>query len=515
MEFPGILDLHKNPNEDVARPAFFLDLNIDQIIERIDREWGEEVKSYFYFPADRESEDYRRKVCYDIKQAGLFEPLCAFRNKMLDTVRCSEYREESVLSLQKAVWAICEATGYCEALSGLKAALEAANSQGLLQSEGMTMLFGFLQDYMAGGEYQTLLVESRKLLDELNSLRIRMTYENNRVAVEAVDVKDAKELAPYEQFLRFFYKDNPKNLVTPFDDTVDLTKLERSVLAIFVKRRPEFFEAAERFEKSHRDFICKEFKQLTDDLSFYLSFRKFEIKLEKKGLCFCSPTVEEDKIIRAEGLYDFALACSMLDTLTQGSESVVANDFYYNNDEQFFVLTGPNQGGKTTFARSLGQLVYFTKMGLEVAAVSANLHYFEDILTHFSVEESVETGRGKLKEELIRLAPMMEAKYDKSFVIINELFTTAANYDAIIMGTNVLQHFIKQFCTGIYVTHLHELCEADKAVTGICAMLDENGKQSFKISRENIDYAECAANQVNKHRLGYEQLKSRLGGLNG
>ena len=154
-------------------------------------------------------------------------------------------------------------------------------------------------------------------------------------------------------------------------------------------------------------------------------------------------------------------------------------------------------------------------MGLEVAAVSANLHYFEDILTHFSVEESVETGRGKLKEELIRLAPMMEAKYDKSFVIINELFTTAANYDAIIMGTNVLQHFIKQFCTGIYVTHLHELCEADKAVTGICAMLDENGKQSFKISRENIDYAECAANQVNKHRLGYEQLKSRLGGLNG
>ena len=34
--------------------------------------------------------------------------------------------------------------------------------------------------------------------------------------------------------------------------------------------------------------------------------------------------------------------------------------------ERFFVLTGPNQGGKTTFARSLGQLVYFTRIGLDL-----------------------------------------------------------------------------------------------------------------------------------------------------
>lgn len=183
----------------------------------------------------------------------------------------------------------------------------------------------------------------------------------------------------------------------------------------------------------------------------------------------------------AHGLYDLALACA--------GHKVVSNEMEFGWEERFYVLTGPNQGGKTTYARSLGQLVYFAKMGLDVPAVSAGVYRFTDILTHFSVEESIETGRGKLKEELTRLAPMMafqsggntrhengcsESLYGenfrgerthgenvccegfggenssgrpgKAFVIMNELFTTAANYDACIMGERVLKHFLTRDC---------------------------------------------------------------------
>ena len=122
----------------------------------------------------------------------------------------------------------------------------------------------------------------------------------------------------------------------------------------------------------------------------------------------------------------------------------------------------------------------------------------------------METGRGKLMEELVRLSPMMKEYKDNAFVVINELFTTAANYDAIIMGQNVLKHFLDEGCHGIYVTHLRELCDIDERIVGLSAQLDENGKQNFKILKKAVDYEGCAKNQVEKYGLGYENLKARL-----
>ena len=158
----------------------------------------------------------------------------------------------------------------------------------------------------------------------------------------------------------------------------------------------------------------------------------------------------------------------------------------------------------------MGQLVYFTRIGLDVPAVQANVPFFREIQTHFSVEESVETGRGKLKEELVRLAPMMEARKQGSFVVINELFTTAASYDARIMGRKVLEHFIGLGCRGIYVTHLKELTKVHERVVSLQAMLDGERMPTFEIRRGEAAETASALNQVNKYRLTYEQLKERL-----
>jgi DNA mismatch repair ATPase MutS len=108
---------------------------------------------------------------------------------------------------------------------------------------------------------------------------------------------------------------------------------------------------------------------------------------------------------------------------------------------------------------------------------------------------------------------MMKEYKDNAFVVINELFTTAANYDAIIMGQNVLKHFLDEGCHGIYVTHLRELCDIDERIVGLSAQLDENGKQNFKIQKKSVDYEGCAKNQVEKYGLGYDKLVGRLSHL--
>lgn len=498
MTFTSILDLKESPYKKGDRPSFYLDLNINQIIDRIRVVWGEDVSSmYYYLPADEECETYRREVMRDVKLPELHESL-------KDYVKAIKKYRESVttkgmvkLDIQKAAWHVTEVVQYARSLKQVYKALCEAD----IQSQGMLSLKDSLQEYLQNESFAGMVQKAEDLYQQMHSFRFKLTYDNNVLIVSEDEVPGT-----YDAFLKESFTEPEKPMKSPYADDPDLNILEREVLTLLKKKRPAFFKECAAFYKKYEQYAKEEYLQFAKEIVFYLSFHAFENKMRSLGFAFTAPTVDMKQNMFASGLYDLALAC--VNSMEQ--KEVTSNDVEYRPEESFLVVTGPNQGGKTTFARSLGQLVYFTKMGLDVPALSANVHSFTGILTHFSVEESVETGRGKLQEELMRLKPMMEDTCTKAFVVINELFTTAANYDAIIMGQKVLQHFIGQDCRGIYVTHLRELTEAHEKVVSMRAMLDENGKQNHRIARKEAEDSAYAINQVNKHRLTYAQLKERL-----
>lgn len=498
MVFESILDMRKSPSKELPRPSFYLDLNINQIVDRIRVVWGEDVSSmYYYLPADAECEAYRRAVMQDVKIDSLHITFKEF------TKEIKQYREsvatgEAVkLEIQKAAWRVTSVVQYARALQKLYQALCDAD----IRSQGMISLKESLQKYLQEETFVAMVQKAEDLYKQMHNFRFKLTYDKGVLIVSEEEVK-----GEYDTFLRESFTEPEKPMKSPYAENPDLTVLEREVLTLMQKKRPAFFKECVAFYKKYVEYEKEEYLRLAKEIVFYLSFYAFENKMRSLGFVFAVPTTDGAQNMFATGLYDLALACV---NSAEGKE-VTSNDMEYKEGEEFLVVTGPNQGGKTTFARSLGQLVYFSKMGLDVPALAANVHIFTDILTHFSVEESIETGRGKLQEELMRLKPMMEENCTNAFVVINELFTTAANYDAIIMGQKVLQHFIGQNCRGIYVTHLKELTEAHEKVVSMRAMLDEQGKQNHKIIRKEAEDSACAINQVNKYRLTYEQLKERL-----
>ena len=536
--FFSILDLKEKSEEDEIRPAFYTDLNLDRVIDRIRQDWGQDVSSFYrYLPANAAGEDYRRDVFADIKQPGCYESLCTFLEGMKAREEALVKKEAVRMELQKAFWHIREAAYYCDALRQLLEALAKVT----LHSEGMLTLIAFLREYLDSEEFVGMQEAVEHLQAEAGAFRLVLTYENDRITVA-----QGEAAGTYEQFLArcCSVQEQAKRMdESPFGVSANLSELEGEILKIFQKQNPGFFKNVMEFYKKYEMYAQENLLRFSTEISFYLSFYCFEQRMKEEGFAFAEPQqvlgqalehismpvreIAKDVIMYAEGVYDLALACAV------GRErEIVSNDVVCRKGEQFFVLTGPNQGGKTTFARSLGQMVYFAKMGLDVPARLAFLPRFTEILTHFSVEESVETGRGKLKEELARLAPMMESVsevypanpgYDMSqtaqlvqeqnpcaFVIINELFTTAANYDACIMGKRVLEFFLGQGCMGIYVTHLKELAEAHPGIVSLRAMVDEAGRQTFRIARGEAADSASAVNQVRKYRLTYEALKERL-----
>jgi DNA mismatch repair protein MutS len=509
MSFVSILFNGPDDWPDSAEPSepdFFADLNLDQVVASITAGREEyRLTRFFHTPLRTvASIDYRHEVLRDLEGQKLVECIDTFAQAMRAMRQHLAQAAALRNAYQRECWYLDGVALYVDAVHRLARDL----SQLDLHSRGLLAVRDHLLDYVASNAFTGLAAEVSQLKDQLSGVRYCLDISEGRIKVSRYEGEADYSTDVAATFAKF-RQGAVKDYRVKFSNYPEMNHVEAAVLDLVARLYPEIFAALDGFCVRHRDYLDSAVAAFDRDVQFYLAYRDFTRQLERNGLTFCYPQIsEESKEVLGRETFDVALASK----LAAERSPVVCNDFHLTDPERIFVVSGPNQGGKTTFARTFGQLHYLASLGLPVPGSQARLLLFDRIFTHFEREENLHDLHGKLQDDLLRIHQILARATPRSVVIVNEIFTSTTLDDAIFLGTEVLQRIIELDLLCVCVTFVDELALlSETTVSMVSAVVpDDPAVRTYKLERRPANGLAYALAIAEKYRVTYQALRTRV-----
>lgn len=487
-------------------PEFFRDLNLDQIVATITAGREEyDLQAFFYAPlTNLDQIAFRHEVMRDLENEKLFAALKAFSGRM-HAMRESLGAEKNLqFQYQKERALLNAAAAYCAAVSGLRSDLDTSGAR----SRGLLAMRDFLTQYVESAAFKTLSLETGQVKEGIDNVRYCVLINETNVTVRNYDAEPDYS-AEVEDAFGIFKQAAVKDYRVSFPESPGMNHVEAMILDYVAKLNPAAFAAMDAFYSKHAAFGDRAVLEFDRGIQFYLAYQEYMGVFKSVGLPFCFPTVSDtskDTVCRRG--FDLSLAHKLI----AANVPPVCNDYQLTGVERMMVVTGPNQGGKTTFARGFGQHHYLASLGLPVPGSEARLFLVDRVFTHFDSEEDIKNLHGKLKDDLVRMNRILSQATAKSLVVMNELFASTSLEDAMFLGKKIMESMGQRDVIGIYVTFLDELSALnEKTVSMVAAIVPNDPTQrTFRIERKPASGLAYAIALAQKHGLTYESLKQRL-----
>ena len=139
-------------------------------------------------------------------------------------------------------------------------------------------------------------------------------------------------------------------------------------------------------------------------------------------------------------------------------ERLVTNDFQVSRVHEFYMITGANMAGKSTFLRSVGINLVLAHAG---SVVSATEFYFQPMTLFSSMRTSDNLSKGAsyFHAELLRLKRLIEIaqQEERTFVILDEILKGTNSVDKLNGSRDFLLRLLSLPISGLVATHDLEL----------------------------------------------------------
>jgi DNA mismatch repair protein MutS len=488
-------------------PEFFADLNCDQIVDSITAGRDDyNLKPFFHACLSRlEAIQYRHEVMQDLERPQLHQCVTSFASKMQKVREHLLQAQKMYHAEQKQAYFLDGVEIYCEGIKTFVSAL----ADSTLRSNGFLAFRDFLNEYSRSARFTALFSQVEKLKADLASVEYSILIRSCGFTVRKHEA-EADYSAEVEHTFEKFQQGEVKDYRVKFSASIEMNHIEAKILEFVAKLYPKVFGAVADFYTRNQNFIQRTIAIFDREVQFYVAYLEYTATLKRAGLRFCYPQVSNTnhEVHNYEG-FDIALAHK----LVKENSSIVRNDFYLKGSERILIVSGPNQGGKTTFARTFGQLHYLASIGCPVPGSEAQLFLFDRLFTHFEKEEKVENLRGKLEDDLIRIHNILSRATPHSIIILNEIFTSTTIQDETYLSGKVMEEIIELGLLCVWVTFVDELASTGPQVVSMAStVVPENpALRTFKILRRPADGLAYAMAIAQKYGLTYDSVRRRIG----
>lgn len=482
----------KSISGEMAYPSFqdiYKDLNLNIILKTMagnDVFVMEQIRNVMMVPVRREADlHYRHEIIKDFyRSPELLEKL--YQSGREGVQMAEQYKKEREQNRGKSTYktsSIISALNFIESAVALLKKIRDSlqNPEHEFRSKGLNEFLQRLSRYPLDDfeEFHKKILFFTTGGEGVFSIRISggLKIGSSRLC----DCSSYQEYSPKgtsRKLLKFYYKMLRKDTIM-----VEEEELDKDINLFLEINMQRIVDVYQPFIEDGLNFLFDFSKEIT----FYKGIHTMQNRMGELSLPLCYGSVCEDNSRRdIENLYELSLA---LYTHTYP----VPNSLKHEN-KILTVITGANQGGKSTFLRSFGIAQILFQCGMPVPAGHFCSGLYSRIHTHFTRKEDAMLTRGRLEEELKRMSGILSEVSKDSLLLLNESFASTTEKEGSRIAYNVILPLYQKGIHVMMVTHLHEFArnlyeEQKEGTEFLVAERKENGERTYHMLHGQPHYS--------------------------
>ena len=432
-------------------------------------------------------------------------------NIMIENDRKNIYKLSTPDSFSMLNEAIEAFEAYIECMEILHGFYEEAGDG--IRSLGVRKMFEYFEEQRNNPHYEALRKECAELRkavhDRIRSVTVAINLDESLVPVSAGILSLNKEpyiLKPSLLDRVIYHGSNfqSRQIVGSVKNKSGGTNIDGDKTVSIADKT--LFDELEFLSAGYIDKLCdvleeyqkitlKDMYSISYQLDFYLGAIDLISLAESSGLKMCRPVVRTEGETVLEGIFDpiYFREARSYNMKNKEKRSVVTNDIAFGRDADFYILTGANNGGKTTFVRAVGVIHAMAQAGLYVPASRCELRAVDHIYTHFPREEQTGIDSSRFTTEIKQFKTMTETVTSRSLLLMNESIQSTTPKECVDIAAEIVRIFCRVGVTGIFATHLTEIAgKIDELnASGLSSRLEsiivltdsDTGERRYKVVR--------------------------------